>query len=297
VDVKELVPLFIQISLTLIVAAAGMRSEWRDLRAALGHPGRLLRGILAVNVAVPLAAVLAVHALPIDQPVKQGIVIMAVSPLAPLVPGRLLKAGADASVAVGFYVALIVLAVIIVPLTVALLAAITSTQVFLAPGQIAWLTLTSMLAPLLGGLLIANLLPRQAPVLAKIAGALGNVMLLLFVVILLYKFGGEMLRLAGDGALVACVVAVSAGLAAGHLLGGPEPVNRIALAIAAATRHPGIAVMIAHSALEDRRVVLAVLLFLFVSVILSGLYQAWAMKRLVRAGAATPEPAPPQGRI
>ena len=278
-DVKALVPLFVQISLTLIVGSVGMRSEWRDLRLALNQPARLLRGILAVNVVVPLAAILIVLVLPIDLPVKQGIVIMAVSPLAPLIPGRLLKAGADASVAVGLYFWLLLLAVAIVPASVALLGAVTDTDVFLPAAEIAWLVFASVLAPLLGGMAIAKLLPRQAPILAKIAGLLGNLMLLLFVAAILYLSGSQMIALAEDGTLLACVVTVLAAIAGGHFLGGPEPLNKMALGIAAATRHPGIAIMIARSGLEDRRVVLAVLLFLFVSVIVSAIYQAWASKR------------------
>jgi BASS family bile acid:Na+ symporter len=283
-DVKALVPLFIQISLTLIVGSVGLRCAWRDLRSALDRPGVLLRGIVAVNVVVPLAAILAVLVLPIDQPVKQGIVIMAVSPLAPLIPGRLLKAGAHASVAVGLYFWLLLIAVIVVPASVALLAAVTAVEVFLPAGEIAWLVFASVLAPLLGGMAIAALLPRQAPMLARIAGAIGNLMLLLFVAALLYLAGGQMLALAGGGTLLACVAAVAAGLAGGHLLGGPEPLRRMALGIAASTRHPGIAVMIARSALDDRRVVLAVLLFLFVSLILSTLYQVWATRRMAGRG-------------
>jgi bile acid:Na+ symporter, BASS family len=282
-DIKALVPLFVQISLMLIVGSVGMRSEWRDLKLALDQPGRLLRGILAVNVVVPLAAILIVLVLPIDQPIKQGIVIMAVSPLAPLIPGRLLKAGADASVAVGLYFWLLLLAIIIVPASVALLGAVTGVNVFLPPAEIAWLVFASVLAPLLGGMAIASLLPRQAPMLAKIAGLLGNLMLLLFVAAILYLAGGEMIALAQDGTLLACVVTVVAAVAGGHFLGGPEPLNKMALGIAAATRHPGIAAMIARSALDDRRVTLAVLLFLFVSVIVSAIYQSWAARRLAPA--------------
>ena len=243
-----------------------------------------MRAIVAVNVVVPLAAILIVLVLPIEQPVKQGIVIMAVSPLAPLIPGRLLKAGAHPSVAVGFYFWLLVLAVVIVPASVALLGALTATNIFLPVGKIAWLVLASVLAPLMGGMVIASLLPRQAPKLAKIAGLLGNLMLLLFVAAILYLAGGKIVGLAQDGTLLACIVTVMAALAGGHLLGGPEPRNRMALGIAAATRHPGIAVMIAGSALDDRRVTLAVLLFLFVSVIVSAIYQTWAMKRITAQG-------------
>lgn len=283
-DAKTLVPLFVQISLTLIVGSVGLRCEWRDLTTALSQPRRLLRGIVAINVFVPLAALLIALVLPMDQPVKQGIVIMAVSPLAPLIPGRLLKAGAHPSVAVGMFVCLLLLAVVIVPLSVALLTSLTQTDVFLPAGAIAWLATKTVIAPLLGGVLVARLLPGLAPRLAKIAGLLGNLILLPFAAAILYLAGGEIVALAEDGTLLACVVVVVVALAGGHLIGGPEPLNKMALGIAAATRHPGIAVMIARSGLEDRRVVMAVLMFLFVSVIVSGIYQFWVMRRIAGRG-------------
>jgi BASS family bile acid:Na+ symporter len=72
-------------------------------------------------------------------------------------------------------------------------------------------------------------------------------------------------------------------LAAGHLLGGPEPENRVALAMLAATRHPGIAMMIVGASgvtgLQQQRVVGAIVAFLLVGLLVAIPYQLWLKRR------------------
>ena len=285
-EIRALLPLILQVSLILIVAAAGLQARWRDLECALRRPGLFLRAVVAVNVVVPLVAVVMAMLLPIDPAIKAGIVIMAVSPLAPFVPGKMLKAGAEASVAIGLFFALILLAVLIVPATFALLSELFPADARLSVGTIFRFVLVSILLPLAGGLLVAKLAPSIAPRLARLASLVGMLLLLPLVVGILYRTGGPMLAVIGDGTLAVIVVTVTAGLAAGHLLGGPEPANRMALAAAAATRHPGIAILVAHSNFDDPRVVATVALFLFTSILVSAVYQAWAKKRLVPPAAA-----------
>jgi BASS family bile acid:Na+ symporter len=90
--------------------------------------------------------------------------------------------------------------------------------------------------------------------------------------------------LVGDGTVVVINLTVLAGIAAGHWLGGPNPSHRAALAQAAATRHPGIAALIAHRNFDNPQVVLAIMLFLLVSVVLSALYGRWAHSQVAASG-------------
>ena len=287
-NLQALLPLIVQISLALVVASVGLQAHWRDLECAVKRPGLLLRSIVAVNLVVPLVAILMALLLPLAGPVKAGIVIMAVSPLAPFAPGKMLKVGAETSVAVGLYLALILLAVLIVPATFALLSVLFAVDVTFPIGAIAGFIATSVLLPLAAGLLVASLLPRHAALLARIAAALGMLVLLPLIAIVLWRAGGQILALVGNGTLLAIAVTVAAGLAAGHLLGGPEPANRMALAAAAATRHPGIAGLVAHRHFDNPDVMLAVILFLLNGMIVAALYNAWAKRRLARAAAPAP---------
>lgn len=272
-DAKELVPLLAQTALFLIVASFGLRAHARDVVAAMRNTGLVLRGIVAVNIVVPIAAIAACSLLPIDPAVRQGIVIMAVSPLAPLIPGKMLKGGLDASAAVGLYVALIVSAVIFVPATVALLSALYPADASVSVAAVGKLVAVSVLLPITVGVAIGTWAPDLARRLAPIAYVVGFIAIAILLLLILAKQGGAVFSLVGDGSLLAIVVTVAAGLAAGHWLGRPDPANSNALAVAAAIRHPGIAALIAHANFTDARVMLAIVLFLLTSVIVSAVYQ------------------------
>lgn len=282
-EIKALVPVIVQVSLILVMVSIGLQAKWTDLGVALRHPRAILRAIIAVNVVVPLIAVAMVQLLPIAPPVKVGIVIMAVSPLAAFAPGKMLKAGADRSLAIGLYFVLVLMSVLIVPTTFALLSSTFGIDATIPVPVIGRFILTSVLLPFVGGMVIAFLLPDLAPRLARAGGAVGNLLLLPVLALLLIKTGGALVSLVGDGTVLAIIATVIAGLAAGHWLGGPDPANRMALAAAAATRHPGIAGLVAHRHFDNPQVMLAALLFLLIGMIVAPLYQHWARSRQVTA--------------
>lgn len=123
-DARELVPIVAQAALCLIIASIGMQARARDVLAAMRNTNLVLKGLLAVNIVVPIIALIITSILPIHPFVRAGIVIMAVSPMAPLVQMKMLKGGLDTSHAIGLYVALILSAILFVPATVALLGAL-----------------------------------------------------------------------------------------------------------------------------------------------------------------------------
>jgi BASS family bile acid:Na+ symporter len=90
----------------------------------------------------------------------------------------------------------------------------------------------------------------------------------------------EIWSLIGNGTVIALTAFVLVGLAVGHLLGGPAPENRRALAIATATRHPGVALLLARVNFPaEKLVVAAVLLYLLVNALLVIPYLVWARRR------------------
>jgi bile acid:Na+ symporter, BASS family len=276
---KSLVPLLIQLSLMLVVASVGMQARWRDLTGVFNQPRLLFRGIVAVHVVVPAVALLMVLLLPMAPIVKVGIFIMAASPLAPFVPGKMIKTGADTSYAIGLCVALMSLAVIIVPATLGLVSWYFQRELSAPVGPIAMLIFTSVLLPLVAGLFIGTFFPHWSRWFAPAARIFSIVVLLPVIVLFLYSAGSQIIAVIGNGTLLATFVAVAAGLAAGHWLGGPEPANRVALALATATRHPGIAALIVHANYQDKRAMMAVVLFLLNSVIVSALYKGLMARR------------------
>jgi bile acid:Na+ symporter, BASS family len=103
-----------------------------------------------------------------------------------------------------------------------------------------------------------------------------TVLLVVSVIPILFTAWPAIASLIGNGTLAAIAVFILAGLAAGHLLGGPEPDNRSVLALATASRHPAVAMAIASANFPDQKLVpAAVLLYLLISAILSAPYLKW----------------------
>jgi len=103
------------------------------------------------------------------------------------------------------------------------------------------------------------------------------VVLLLGVVVLLIVHGRAILAVIGQGTLVVTVAVVAFGLLVGHLLGGPDPGNRGALASATVSRHPAIALLLASGAFPEHEaaVIGTVLLYLFAALLLAVPYERW----------------------
>ena len=283
----ETFKLIIEASMMLLVLGIGLQSSPHDLSHMLARPGLLVRSMIAVNLVVPLTAILLCLIFPLAPATRAGIVVMAVSPLCPLVLSKMLKTGADRAAVIGGYVALILASIILVPLTVKLLALGLGRDFDAPVAELALLLATTVLLPLGAGILIASRWPKQAVRAARAVTMVAYVLFLPLVALLLYRSGPQMLALVGNGTLLVIVLTIGSGFAAGHLLGGPRPQYRLALAQAAATRHPAIAGLIAGANFEDREVMLAVFLFLFVGVLLSAVYARW----LKRSAAPAPDPA------
>jgi hypothetical protein len=82
-------------------------------------------------------------------------------------------------------------------------------------------------------------------------------------------------RWSGFGALV---LLMRVAMAIGRALGGPDPDDRTALAVACATRHLGIAVLVATS-FPGPRVVVLISAYSVVSLVVSVPYLAWRKRR------------------
>jgi len=278
-DAKELVPIVAQIALCLIIASIGLRAQARVVLAAMRDTKLVLKGLLAVNIVVPIVALIITSILPIHPFVRAGIVIMAVSPMAPLVQMKMWKGGLDTSHAIGLYVALILSAILFVPATVALLGALFPGDYSISVAAVARMVAITTLLPVAVGLAISHWAPDFARRAAPIVMILGFIAVVLLAVLILYKEGGAMLGLIGDGTLLAIVVTVAAGIAAGYWLGRPNPANSDALAMAAGTRHPGIAALIVHANFNDPRVMLTVLLFLLTGIVMTMAFLLWQFRR------------------
>jgi BASS family bile acid:Na+ symporter len=278
-----LIPILLTVSLSGLIVAVGMDADLDDLLYLFRHPLWLAKAVLAVNVIVPLAAMVVVFVFPLSPAAKAGVLLMGVSPVPPLAPGKQLKAGASKAVSYGLYTALVLLSVVIVPLTVEIVGSLYGRDVVLPPWAVARNVAMTALLPLALGLAIRRFAPAFAARAQPLVLRAATLLLLIVLVPLLAGVWHGIVDLVGNGTLLAMAVVSAIALAAGHLLGGPELTDRAALAFAAATRHPGIALMIASANTTDKRVTAAILTFLLVGLVVAIPYQVWLKRRAAPA--------------
>jgi BASS family bile acid:Na+ symporter len=285
----EIIKLLITASILLLVFALGLRASFADatsfFREFLRPPNRLRRALIAMYVVVPIVAVVLAMAMDLATPVRAALLAMAVAPIPPVLPGKQLKFGGKTNYVFGLLVAVSLAALAMVPLCVEVLGLVFGRQASFGPDQIAKLIATTILVPLILGLVVRHFAPGFAERIAPWISRLGNVLLLAALIPVLIKAWPAVVSLVGGGTLLAIAAVVATAILAGHVLGGPDPDERSTLAIASAMRHPGIALAIATQNVPDEpRIPAAVILYVLVAAVATSLYGAWRKRHL--AGSA-----------
>jgi BASS family bile acid:Na+ symporter len=263
------------ISITLMVVGLGLRSVRGDATHLLHNPGLLARSLLSTNVVMPLLVIALVSLFELRPEVKIALVALAVSPVPPFLPAKQLRIGAHRAYVYSLLLFTTVLAVVLVPLTMVFMARQAGGRQ-VGPGHVLSVVTLTTLLPLWLGMSMRNVLPAIAARLAPVADKLGLVLLVVVALLILIRKWSQMGTLIGDGTLLAIVVFTTAGLLVGHVLGGPEPGQRSALALATASRHPAVALAVAQASFPDENLVpAAVLLALVVGLFATAPYAAW----------------------
>jgi BASS family bile acid:Na+ symporter len=273
-NAAKLIALAIQASMALLIFSVGLNASLRDITYLLRHPGLLVRSLLAMNVLMPLLAVAMAVLFDLNPILEIALVACALAPVPPILPGKELKAGGGTSYIIGLLAFVSLVAILYVPAAAGFLGRVFDRPVDVAPGAIAKIV-SMMLAPLVLGMLIRRFAPGFAQAIARpVSMGAGVLLLAAFVPVLIAEWR-KLVELVGNYSIVAIIVFVLAGLAVGHLLGGPDPDNRTVLALSTATRHPAVAMAIAYNAADRPAVLAAVLLVLLVGTIASVPYVRW----------------------
>jgi BASS family bile acid:Na+ symporter len=268
-------------SLLVLVLAIGLDATVDDLFHILQRPRLLIRGVLSVNVIVPIAAGLLTALFPQPPAVKAGILLMAISAIPPTLPKDELEAGAPRAYAYGLYLALALLTVAVVPLAVRIAGHVYGVEARLPIETAALKVGLYVILPLAFGLWVRQQAPRLASRIARRIWKLSMLLLVIGEAPVLVTTWPIMLSLLGSGAVTLMALLTVVSLAAGHLLGGPHPGKRGALALASATRHPAIATTLAHAYIGDPQTLATILLYLIVSMLIAEPYKTW-IRRQVR---------------
>lgn len=296
-DTAQLIKLAISASVLLLVFALGLRATFADatsfFQSLFAPPRALLRALVAMNLVVPLIAAAIAAFTNVAPAVKIALVAIAVSPVPPILPGKQLKLGGRSDYVFGLLVAISLAAIVTVPLSVELIGWLFHRDVRMSFVEVAKPIGITILLPVLAGLVVRHFQPALAERIAPWVSRVGTLLLIAGMLPVLVAAWPAVVSLIGNGTIAAIVAVVVAAIASGHLLGGPEPQDRTALAIASAMRHPGIALAIAHINFPDNNLVpAAILLFLLNAAIVTTLYGKLRERAGRRAGAGKTDASP-----
>ena len=236
--------LFATVTVFAIMFALGLMLGREQIQAALQRRVLLVAVVFAVVVPVPAIAVLGLKALALKGPVAVGIVLMAISPGAPVALRRALDAGGSREFAPALHLAIVMSSVLTIPATVVILDWIFATDFAVTPLHIGRQVFFAQLLPLALGAALNAVRPALAAGLEAPLRRVGNSLLLALGIMLLVDLPPTIAAV-GWTPMIAGVIITVCALAIGAAFAWRDADVRPAAALAAAMRNPGLALVIA----------------------------------------------------
>jgi BASS family bile acid:Na+ symporter len=277
-DLQQLIIWSFQLSIAAAAFGCALKATTADLHDLMGRPGLLGRSLLAMFVVVAVVAVALVQAFDFPHGAEVALIALAISPLPALIPGNLIKAGRRSSYPVALVATVALLSIAIVPLLAVLIGRYLGPSFVVSPLRVAGVAAATVLLPFVAGMVICRLRPALADHIALPAALLGTVVLRLATVVLLVTSLHAIWALIANGTVIAVGLLVVVGFAAGHLLGGPDPDGRTALALASGFRHPAVALAIATVGASDRHFAAAIVLYSLLGDLVGLPYTIWRQR-------------------
>ncbi|AET93374.1 hypothetical protein BYI23_C012280 [Burkholderia sp. YI23] len=278
----ETLMILLKLSIAVLIACVGAGTSLSELNRVWFRPALLLRSLAAMYVLVPLVAFGLVLVMPIERGVKAALLTLAVSAGAPLLPKRLKRLHSRDYV-FGLLILSSLVAIVAVPVWTALLSAYFDVELKLRIGTVVSDIGKTILLPVMLGMGLRFVFPAAS----RLSGRIMTIAWLVLAVCglaLLIVHREHLAGLTWQGVLSLIALMVIA-LFIGQWLGGPDPDDRTALAIACAMRHVGVALVVAAEFVGQRTLVLVVAYFL-TAFLVSSVYLSWRRRSAAVAPAA-----------
>lgn len=245
---------------------------------------RLVLLSLAANfLVVPAAAWAIAELLALESDLRIGLILFSAVAGAPLALKAAELARGDVHFAVGLVTLQVVATVVFLPLALPLLIP----GIAVDPMAVAMPLLQQVLLPLGFGLLMNARYDEEAEMARPVMATVANLSLALMLALNLGNLG-RVLNLLGTGAVLATILLVLVGFAAGWLLGGPDVRTRRTLSLGTAQRNFAAAFVVGGGNFADRPAVMIMLLAASLISIAMILPAAGEIGRRARAAAGEP---------
>jgi BASS family bile acid:Na+ symporter len=227
-----------------VMLSLGLVLERDQFAAAFRRRIVLAAIIFGVVVPTPALAVLLLKLLDLSGPVAAGIVLMSVSPGAPIALRRAIEAGGHARFAPALHLAIVLFAIVSVPLSMVIMNLFLKLTFTVRPIDVARQVFLAQLLPIGVGALTRTFQPALAARLRPTVERLGNILLIALLTGCFYVLWSPLVALGWTPALAGAGLTATA-LVVGAACAGRDREARGPAAVAAAMRNPGLALLIA----------------------------------------------------
>lgn len=233
----------------------GLGLTVRDIIEPLRNLRLLLASLAANFLVVPAAAWILSRLLSLEPDLQAGLMVFSAVAGAPLVLKEAQLARGNVRFAVSLVTLQVVATVLYLPFALPLLLP----GIAVDTVSIAMPLILEILLPLGLGLLMNVRYDEEAEMTRPVMSSVSNLSLAVMLALNLSNVG-QVLGLLGTGAIMATILLLLAGFAAGWLLGGPEAPTRRTLALGTAQRNFAAAFVIGASSFAERPAVMVLLL-------------------------------------
>ncbi len=255
----------------------GTGEVWREIRNPV-----LGRTLLVALVGVPMLAILVAATLPVDPVARGVIVLMAISPGAPMLMNRS-QASGNVALAAALAVALTVAAVVFLPVEVLVLNRLFPWRLHASTPALLENVVPKLILPLVLGALLHRVWPKRADTLAPIVRALFHVALLVAVIGALAVSWREILRL-DPWAWLAMIVVTLGAVLMGDAFGGRDPRDRATAAYAVVLGNPAVAISVVVVSYPSLHAVPIIIAYAVLRAVFVLPYAVLAHRRLASSG-------------
>ncbi len=272
---------------TLLSFDMGLSLRWGDLRKELRNPV-LWRALVAAIVGVPLLAILVAATLPLNPPARGVIVLMAISPGAPLLMHKAHKSG-NVPLAVTLALLLTLAALVSVPVEIAVLNRLFPVALHASSAELLRRLFPKLLLPLVLGFFVRGAWPKAANALEPFVRRLFQLALLI-VAIGAVAASWYVVAQMSPWAWLAMLLVTMGAVLLGENIGGRDPRERATAAYAIVLGNPAIAMAVVAMSYPELRAVPIILAYVLLRAVLVLPYAVLSSRRLAVRERSTGSP-------
>jgi bile acid:Na+ symporter, BASS family len=265
-----------------------------DLRSLVGNWKRLtwrvwVRLLLTTFLLPPLIALGLGHVLPIGLPSTAGLFLVAVAPGAPLMTRNLARKGFDLHMAASYQVWGALMIPVMIPLLVATAGSLYQRDIWIPPRVLLAVIVRQQFLPLLAGMALMRLAPAFSTRARRVLNILGNAILTVALIALLWKLGPA-LKESSPWLFVAALVLAIGCLAVSRALLGTGTPGVQTLVISNVNRHVGLALLVSGQFLQHKTALPAIACYALAAPLVMAVYARFARRKDPSAISLSEEP-------